>query len=68
MVLLNIPATAVALGISVAGVFRLLRSGELDRVKVGRGTRVPQESIDAYLARNTTAAQVVADAAAPAGD
>jgi excisionase family DNA binding protein len=38
----------------------LLRDGELERVKLGRKTRVSAESVDAYVARLVTAARGVA--------
>lgn len=44
-------AAAEQLGISRAQVFRLMQSGELQSLKIGRSRRVPAEQLDAYVAR-----------------
>lgn len=35
-------------------VYRLVHSGELPAVRVGRSFRVPQDALDAYLAASST--------------
>lgn len=42
---------AQKLGMSVRTVNRMVQSGALERVTVGRAVRVPSSSIEAYLAR-----------------
>ncbi len=49
-----LPAAKVAemMGVSVQTVRRLIKTGQLEAVKVGaRFVRVPQESLEAYLQR-----------------
>lgn len=48
--LLSVEETAEALGVSRTTVFALIKSGEIETVKVGRLRRVPADSIDAYIA------------------
>jgi excisionase family DNA binding protein len=47
----TVPEVAVALGKSVQTVFRLLAAGELHRIKIGRDTRIPDDSVQEYLDR-----------------
>ena len=63
--LLRIPEAAARLGVSRATVYRLIDSGELERVTVrtertvktaGR-TRIPSAAIDAYIERLAKAAK-----------
>lgn len=49
--LLTIREAAIRLGISRDTIYRLVRSDDLRRVKVGAGTRITSSSIDAYLER-----------------
>ena len=43
---------AQALGIGKTTIHKLLREGELQKVKLGRSTLIPADSIDALLQRN----------------
>jgi excisionase family DNA binding protein len=47
----DVLAAAARLGISEAGVWRLIRKGELDSLKVGARRLVPSSAIDAFLQR-----------------
>lgn len=42
---------ASRLGLGRTMVFRLIATGELQSVKIGRARRVPQSAIDSYIAR-----------------
>ena len=53
-VLLTVAEVASLLRVSKMTVYRLLRSGELLSLRVGRSLRVPRTALDAYL---TTAVQ-----------
>lgn len=46
-------AVADAFGVGRATVYRLIRSGELKAIKIGRQYRIPRAALDEYL--NTTA-------------
>jgi excisionase family DNA binding protein len=48
---LDVPAAAIRLGVSETGVWRLIRTGELDSLKVGSRRVVPSSAIDAFLQR-----------------
>jgi excisionase family DNA binding protein len=48
---LDVPSAAARLGVSEAGVWRLIRTGELDSLKVGARRVVPSSAIDAFLQR-----------------
>lgn len=48
---LDVPAAAARLGVSETGVWRLIRSGELDSLKVGSRRLVPSSAVDALLQR-----------------
>lgn len=48
--LLSIQATAAALGIGRTTLFRLMRSGELRPLKIGRRTLVAREDIERLIA------------------
>ncbi len=48
--LLSVPDVAERFGVSEATVWRLLRRGELARVKVGTSTRVPADAVAAFVA------------------
>jgi excisionase family DNA binding protein len=41
------------LEVSEATIYRLSKSGELELIKIGRGTRVTQASLDRYVANAT---------------
>lgn len=51
--LLTVLETAVALRRHKSSVFRLLKTGDLTRVKVGGITLIPRSSLDALLAAHT---------------
>lgn len=50
-VLLTVEQAADALGIGRTNMFALIKSGEIESVKVGRLRRVPAAALDAYTAR-----------------
>jgi excisionase family DNA binding protein len=48
--LLPLKEAALAIGVSVREVYRLIARGELPRpVKVGRATRIPESEVAAYI-------------------
>lgn len=49
--LLGIPSTQRRLDVGRTTVYRLLREGELQSVKIGRRTLITSASIDAYVRR-----------------
>ena len=49
--MLTAEQAAEALGIGRTTVFALIKSGELDSVRIGHLRRVPADAIDAYTAR-----------------
>ena len=59
---LTVLEVAEVMRVSKMTVYRLLHSGELPGVRVGRSFRVPQDALDAYLRSSATA--VVEDEAA----
>ncbi|MGH8891545.1 MAG: helix-turn-helix domain-containing protein [Acidothermaceae bacterium] len=59
-VLVRVEQAAKQLGISRTVAFRLVHDGELHSVKIGRARRVPQEAIDAYVAKLLAAQQLLA--------
>lgn len=50
-VLLTVEEAAEQLGIGRTTAYALVRSGELDSVRIGRLRRIPKEAIDNYAAR-----------------
>ena len=49
---------ADTLRISVDGVYRLLRRGDIPAVRVGiRSIRIPEDAVDAYIAEHTDQAE-----------
>lgn len=51
---LTVEEVAAAMRVSKMTVYRLLRSGELPGVRVGRSFRVPQDALEAYLRSSST--------------
>ncbi len=49
--LLRLPEAADLLAVSLRTVNRLIDEGELDRVKIGRATRVLKSQVLAYISR-----------------
>jgi excisionase family DNA binding protein len=49
--LYRVEEAAEMMSLSRTAVFGLIRSGDLDTIKVGGRRRVPRSSIDAYIAR-----------------
>jgi excisionase family DNA binding protein len=49
--LLKVPQVAKKLGVSVPTVWRLVGSGELDSIKVGRSRRIDPDEVEAYKKR-----------------
>lgn len=47
----NVPETGERLRVSRATVYRLMSSGQLKPVRIGRCVRIPQSEIDAYIDR-----------------
>ena len=54
--MLKVAEVAVLLRVCERTVYRLLKRGELKKVKVGSALRIPQEAVDAYLAQDFIAA------------
>lgn len=52
--LLKVPQVAKMLGVSAVTVWRLVGSGELESIKVGRSRRIDPEAVDAYKKHQTT--------------
>ncbi len=52
--LLKVPHVAKMLGVSQVTVWRLIGSGELESIKVGRSRRIDPEAVEAYKKRRTT--------------
>lgn len=48
--LLRVPDVAARLDVCDGTVWRMLRRGELPRVKIGQATRVPADAVDAFIA------------------
>lgn len=55
-VLLTPEEAAEALGVGRTHLFKLIRTGEIPSVKIGRLRRIPAHALDAYVARLTTPA------------
>jgi len=55
---------AQKLSISRAKMFELLKTGEIESIKIGRSRRIPSEALVAYIERLTADAQRPADGAA----
>ena len=53
---LSLEEVAEHLGVTYQLIYRLVRSGELPAVRVGRVYRVRREDLDGYLQRNATGA------------
>jgi excisionase family DNA binding protein len=51
---LTVAEVADMMRLSRMTVYRLVHSGELPAVRVGRSFRVPQDALDAYLAASST--------------
>lgn len=51
---LTVEEVAAVMRVSKMTVYRLLHSGELPGVRVGRSFRVPQDALDAYLRSSST--------------
>jgi excisionase family DNA binding protein len=51
---LTVLEVADVMRVSKMTVYRLVHSGELPAVRVGRSFRVPQDALDHYLANNAT--------------
>jgi excisionase family DNA binding protein len=51
---LTVEEVAEVMRVSKMTVYRLLHSGELPGVRVGRSFRVPQDALDAYLRSSST--------------
>lgn len=49
MSLLSIKDTCAYLSTSRANLYRLLQAGKLEAIKMGRNTRIPYASIEAYI-------------------
>lgn len=49
MSLLSIKDTCTYLSTSRANLYRLLQAGKLEAIKMGRNTRIPYTSIEAYI-------------------
>jgi excisionase family DNA binding protein len=49
--LLTVQEVAATLRVSNMTVYRLIRAGELRAIRVGRGYRLRETDVDAYLAR-----------------
>ncbi|RSN59586.1 excisionase [Actinomadura sp. WAC 06369] len=47
--LLTVPEVMAALRLGRCKVYDLIRSGELESVKVGRARRVPADAVDAFI-------------------
>lgn len=52
--LLKVPQVAKMLKVSEVTVWRLVGSGELESIKVGRSRRIDPEAVEAYKKRRTT--------------
>jgi excisionase family DNA binding protein len=55
--LLTVAEVATALRVSNMTVYRLIRTGALPSTRVGRGYRIWEDAVDAYLSRATMAAR-----------
>jgi len=53
--LISVADTCERLGLKTSAVYKLLRAGQLHAVKVGRLTRIPAASVEAYAASLPTA-------------
>ena len=58
---LTVLEVAEIMRVSKMTVYRLLHSGELPGVRVGRSFRVPQDALDGYLATSLPVETAVAD-------
>lgn len=47
--LLTIPEAMTVLALSRWKVYELIRSGQLESIKVGRGRRVPTDALDTFV-------------------
>lgn len=55
--LLSLPQTQAALGISRTSLFKLLRTGDLEVVRIGNRTLVEPASLRAFIAANRSRAR-----------
>ena len=53
---LTVAEVAATLRVSTMTVYRLIKSGDLPAVRVGKSYRLPGEEVDRYLARGYTEA------------
>jgi excisionase family DNA binding protein len=51
VLLLTPEAAAQALGISRTAIYRLMKSGEIDSLKIGRSRRISSESLYGFISR-----------------
>lgn len=56
MQLLTVEDVARTLKISKWEVYRMAAEGRIDRVKIGRSVRIPQEALEHFVAANTQGA------------
>jgi excisionase family DNA binding protein len=56
MQMLTVGDAETALKVGRTTVFRLIRTGELASVRIGRSRRIPAEALEQYLARLTDGA------------
>lgn len=55
---LKVEEVAHALRVSKMTVYRMIKTGELETIKVGRAFRIHEKSFDAYLAAATKAGKI----------
>lgn len=53
---LTVSEVAVTMRVSTMTVYRLIKAGELQAVRVGRSFRLPEDDVDRYLSRRWTEA------------
>ena len=59
--LLTLPEAAIALRLSKGTVKKLIRTGELDSVKIGASRRIPADALEDYVGRLKEQAANAAD-------
>lgn len=55
---MNVKQAADFLGISVAGVYKLMSVGQLGYAKIGRSRRIPKNALVAFAAKNLVSRDV----------
>lgn len=50
--LMTVPEAAARLGLEKSGVYRLIRSGQMPAIKVGRATRIAPAELARFIARH----------------